>query len=223
MEDIKRITLFMGHYGSGKTNAAVNYAIMLKNKGLDTAIYDLDIVNPYFRTVDGKSMLDKSGVKLIASPYAASNVDIPAMAAGNYAMVDDKTLHAVVDVGGDDRGALALGRYAAEIVQENNYDMLLVFNKYRFETKDIQGALQIKEEIETACNMKFTAIVNNSNLGAETTINTVLDSVKFAEELAKATGLKVKFTTCKNDLYDELKKFINNLMPMQLIKYGAWQ
>lgn len=223
MENIKRITLFMGHYGSGKTNAAVNYAIMLKNKGFDTAIYDLDIVNPYFRTVDGKSLLDSYGVELVASKYASSNVDLPAMAAGNYAIIDKKNMHAVVDVGGDDRGALALGRYASEIVEENNYDMLLIVNKYRFETKDIQGAIEIKDEIEQACKMKFTGIVNNSNLGAETTIDTVLNSIGYVEELSKATNLEVKFTCVRNDLYDGLKQHIKNLMPMQLIKYGSWQ
>lgn len=223
MDNIKRITLFMGHYGSGKTNVAVNYAIMLKTRGFDTAIYDLDIVNPYFRTVDGKALLDASGVKLVASKYAASNVDLPAMTAGNYEMIDNKKMHAVVDVGGDDRGALALGRYSKEIIEENNYDMLFVVNKYRFETKDIEGALSIKKEIETACNMKFTAIVNNSNLGAETTVKTITDSIDFVEELARITNLKVKFTCVRGDLYENTKQYINNLMPLKLISYGSWQ
>ncbi|HOO22348.1 MAG TPA: hypothetical protein PKY53_01555 [Clostridia bacterium] len=223
MDNIKRITLFLGHYGSGKTNVSVNFAIMLKKMGFDTAIYDLDIVNPYFRTVDGKSLLDKNGVKLVASEYAATNVDIPAMTSGNYAITTEKYMHAVVDVGGDDRGALALGRFAKDIAAENDYDLLLVVNMYRFETRDIAGAMEIKEEIETACKLKFTALVNNSNLGVETTAQTVLDSQSYMEELSKASGLPVKFTAVRRDLYEQLNKHITNLMPMDLIKYGNWQ
>lgn len=223
MNDFKRVTLFMGHYGSGKTNIAVNYAVMLKNKGFDTAIYDLDIVNPYFRTVDGKNMLDKSGVKLISSAYAGSNVDIPAMAPENYMIIDNKNQYAVVDVGGDDRGALALGRYSKAILKENNYDMLLVINKYRFETHDATGLIEIKEEIESACNMKFTGIVNNSNLGTETTVQNIIDSAAYAEEIARITGLKIKFTCVRKDLYSELLKYNKNIMPIELIKYVNWQ
>lgn len=219
----KRVTLFMGHYGSGKTNIAVNYAVMLKNKGYDTAIYDLDIVNPYFRTVDGKSILDRYGVKLVASEFAGSNVDIPSMAAENYAIIDNKNRYAVVDVGGDERGALALGRYSKEIIEENNYEMLLVINKYRFETKDIAGAIEIKEEIENACKIKFTGIVNNSNLGSETVAKTVLASVPYAEELSRVTGLEIKFTAVRNDLLGELSQYLENLMPVELIKYVNWQ
>lgn len=222
-DKLKRVTLFMGHYGSGKTNIAVNYALMLKNMGFDTAVYDLDIVNPYFRTTDGKKMLEKKGIKLIASDYAGSNVDIPAMAAENYAMTDDKTKYAVADVGGDDRGALAMGRYADSLKRENNYDMLLVVNKYRLETRNIEGVIQIKEEIERACGMNFTALVNNSNLGKETTVHTVMDSIPFMEKLSERINLKIKFTAIEKSLCAQLVKKIENILPLDIIKYVSWQ
>ena len=116
----KRITLFSGHYGSGKTNVAVNYSVYVKNLGKKVSIYDLDIVNPYFRTIDAKNTLDKYGVEVIVSKYAETNVDIPALNSASYKMLDDKTRYAIVDVGGDDRGALALGRFADGIKNENN-------------------------------------------------------------------------------------------------------
>ena len=77
--ETKRVTLFSGHYGSGKTNVALNYAIYLKEQGVDVEIYDMDIVNPYFRTLDGKSMLDEHNIPLVVSDYANTNVDVPAM------------------------------------------------------------------------------------------------------------------------------------------------
>ena len=122
---IKRMTIFAGHYGSGKTNIAINYALFLKRQSLTVSIGDLDIVNPYFRTKDGERVLNENEVRLISSKYANSNIDLPSIPAEIYSLIDDKSVHAVMDVGGDDRGALALGRYADKIKEENDYEMLL--------------------------------------------------------------------------------------------------
>lgn len=218
----KRITLLMGHYGSGKTNVAVNYAIYLKEQGEKVAIYDLDIVNPYFRTVDAQNILQEKGVELIVSPFAETNVDLPAMNPASYKMTADKSSFAVVDVGGDDRGALALGRFSDKIKEENNYEALLVVNKYRPETKDFNGVLEIKEEIENACKIKFTGIVNNSNLGEETTADLVIESDKFISEISKKLNLPVIFTAVNEPLVKEVEKKVKNVLPVSLIKYGNW-
>ncbi len=219
---MKRVTLFSGHYGSGKTNIAVNYALSLAEKGKKVSIYDLDIVNPYFRTVDAQNVLTKSGVELIVSPFAETNVDIPAMNAASYKMIDDLTRYAVVDLGGDDRGALALGRFSDKLKEEDNYEFLFVVNKYRPETRDLEGVLQIKNEIEYASRMKFSGIVNNSNLGRETTAETVVSSLDFIKEISDATKLPVVFTAVEENLLDVLKEKIKNPLPINLIKYGDW-
>ena len=218
----KRVTLFMGHYGSGKTFVAVNYALALNKKKIPVSIYDLDIVNPYFRTVDAQNLLEKEGVELVVSPFAETNVDIPAMNAKSYKMVADKSRFAVADIGGDDRGALALGRFSEEIKAENNYDCLWVVNNLRPETRDIEGALEVKNEIEIASKIKFTGIVNNANLGNETTKKTVLEGLEFVKELSKTTGLEVKFTAVRSDLIDEEILKIKNVLPIEPIKYGNW-
>ena len=160
----KRITLLCGHYGSGKTNIAVNMALDLSRDHEKVVIADLDIVNPYFRTVDSEEDLREAGVKLVVSSYANSNVDIPALPQEMYSLVDDKSLTCVVDVGGDDRGAYALGRISGAIREENDYDMFLVINRYRPLTPDAESTLEIMHEIEAAASLPFTGIINNSNL-----------------------------------------------------------
>ncbi len=221
--DSKRITVFMGHYGSGKTFCAVNYAIMLARKKLPVSIYDLDIVNPYFRTVDALKTLEKEGVELVVSPFAETNVDIPAMNAKSYKMLDDKSRFAVADIGGDDRGALALGRFNERIKKENDYDALWVVNRFRPETRDIEGALEIKAEIESTGKLAFTGIVNNANLGLDTTEEDILSGLKFCDELSKITGLPIKFTSVREDLITEnLKNKIKDILPVVPIKYGDW-
>ncbi len=214
----KRITLFMGHYGSGKTNIAVNYALKLKEKNENVVIADLDIVNPYFRTRDSETELKKAGVKLISSEFANSNVDLPALPQDAYSIVDDSSFVSVIDVGGDDRGAYALGRYADKIKAENNYEMLFVFNKYRPLTPDSESAFEVMKEIETACNMKFTAIVNNSNVGELTEAEDVLKSVADVNELASLSGLPIKMTAVNENLFTTLNGKIENLFSLKLQK-----
>ena len=165
----KRLTLFAGHYGSGKTNLALNYARWLKRQGLPVTIADLDIVNPYFRTKDSAQELREAKIRLICSEYANTNLDIPALPQDLYAITDDPGLCAVVDVGGDDRGALALGRIAPALAKENNYEMLLVINAYRPLTRGAADVLQIKEEIEFSLDIFPTTM--KSVIGSKSWVN----------------------------------------------------
>lgn len=214
--DYKRITLLCGHYGSGKTNVALNMAYDLKKSYDNVAIADLDIVNPYFRTKDSAKELEEKGIKLIVSEFAGSNVDIPAMPAEMYSLTDNKTVRAVIDVGGDDRGALALGRISPSILEENDYECLLVINKFRPLTPDVESTLEVMNEIETACGIKMTGLVNNSNLGAETTAEDVLGSLEYAEAVSKATQLRIVCTAVNEILFDGLKDKIDNILPLKL-------
>ena len=220
---IKRLTVFSGHYGSGKTNVAVNYALWLREKNENVVIADLDIVNPYFRTKDSMKVLSEKGVRLISSEYANSNVDVPALPAETYGVLQDKGCFGIIDVGGDDRGALALGRYSEAIKEENDYELLFVINKFRPLTKTADAALSIMAEIENACHMKFTAIVNNSNLGNLTEAEDVLNSLPYAEEISKKANIPIKMTTVKKELYEALKEKIENLMPIELYVVQSWE
>ena len=218
MIDFKRLTILSGHYGSGKTNIALNLAFELKKLYNKVAIADIDIVNPYFRTKDSEELLNKAEIKLICSPYANSNVDIPALPQEIYSVTDDLSLHAILDVGGDERGALALGRVAPKIKEENNYDMFFVINKFRPLTSDIEGAKEVFNEIENACKIKFTGIINNSNLGRETTCEDVISSVDFAKDFAKEVNLPLVLTTVEENLYEQLKEKVSNLYPLTMQK-----
>ena len=214
--DYKRITLLCGHYGSGKTNVALNMAYDIRKSGEKVTIADLDIVNPYFRTKDSAKELEEQGIELIVSEYAGTNVDIPALPAGMYSLTDNKEVKAVIDVGGDDRGALALGRISPAIKEENNYEMLLVINKFRPLTPDAESTVEVMGEIEVAGGLKFTGIVNNSNLGELTTAEDVLNSVEYAKKVSEITGIPLKCTTVKQELYTELEGKIENLLPLKL-------
>lgn len=214
--DHKRVTLFAGHYGSGKTNIAVSYALLLAREGKKTAIADLDIVNPYFRTKDSASELEAAGVDLISPQFANTNVDLPALPAEAYRLVEDKSIFAVMDVGGDDRGAYALGRYAPFILEEEDYCMAFVANPCRPLTRTPEEALEVMREIETAGGVPFTAIVNNANLAHETTPETVLAAIPYMERLSKLSGLPIWLTSAEETVAAGLAGKIPHLLPMKL-------
>ena len=213
--DHKRLTLFAGHYGSGKTNIAVNYALHLAAEGKKVCIGDLDIVNPYFRTKDSEQVLKNAGIDLISPQFANSNVDLPALPAEAYRLVEDRSVYAIMDIGGDDRGAYALGRYVPAIRAENDYRMIFVANCYRPLTATPEEALEVMQEIEQACGLAFTDIINNSNLGEETTPETVLQSQSYIEKLCNLSNLPLFATTAEQKVAEKLQ-LPGDILPMQL-------
>ena len=212
----KRLTLFAGHYGSGKTNIAVNYALLLASEGKKVCIADLDIVNPYFRTKDSAAVLEAAGVDLISPQYANTNVDLPALPAASYRLVQDRSSYGIMDIGGDDRGAYALGRFVPSILEENDYRMIFVANASRPLTRTAEDAMEVMAEIEAACGLKFTDLINNTNLGSETTAETVLAAENYMQELSRLSGLPIFATTATEEVAAELNGRIENVLPMKL-------
>lgn len=164
----KRIAVFTGHFGSGKTEVAVNYAVQTAEKGKKTAIVDLDIVNPFFRTADVKSRLEEKGIKVITPVYANTNVDVPSLPADISGMFEDRSYNVILDVGGDDLGARAVSRYRDQIIRED-YIHYFVVNIRRPMTRTKDEIIEMLLEIQNSAGIKVDKIVNNANLlGAST-------------------------------------------------------
>ena len=218
MYPLKRLTILCGHYGSGKTNVAVNIATELKKTRDTVTVADLDIVNPYFRTKDSASYFEERGIRLICSAYANSNVDIPALPQEMYALTDDRSMTAVLDIGGDDRGALVLGRLAPKILAEGDYEMLMVINRYRPLTRDAASTMEVMTEIELAGGIRFTGLINNSNLGELTTAEDILASREYAEEISRLSGLPIVMTSVRADLAPSVDGRMPHVFPLELQK-----
>ena len=214
----KRITLFVGHYGSGKTNLAVNYAAHLSGQGKRVVLADMDIVNPYFRSKDSEEELRALGIQTLSSPYANTNLDAPAMPASFYGIFEHKDRFAVLDVGGDDRGAVALGRYVPMIREENDFEMIFVANAHRALTPTPEDALEVMREIELACKLPVTAIANNSHLGEFTDAETVLASESYVQRLCELSGLPLVMTAFEKKLAPDLADRVPHPFPITLQK-----
>ena len=219
----KRITLFAGHYGSGKTNIALNYAKLLRRDRYDVAVADLDIVNPYFRTKDAAPELERDGIRLVVSDFANSNVDFPALPKEMYSLIASPdgggtAPRIVVDVGGDDRGALALGRYVDDIRAGGDYEMLAVVNASRPLTRTPADTVEVLREIEAACAIPFTGIVNNTNLGRRTTEEVVLESMPYAKAIAEAMGVPVRFTCAAAPIAAQLSGRVQDILPLDIMQ-----
>ncbi|MCL1885232.1 MAG: hypothetical protein FWF98_00465 [Dehalococcoidia bacterium] len=219
---LARVTVFAGHFGSGKTSIAVAYALWAKQQKNRVVLCDLDIVNPYFRMAGAADALKRAGVGLIASRFAGTNVEAPAIPVGTLAIFDDTDITGIIDLGGDDRGALALGRYAGLLQKSGAFEMLLVTNQYRPLTRNLDDLCQIKNEIETASMVGFTGLINNSNLATETTLQDVIATADFATEASEKLALPLKMTAIDNRLLqseeaqEEARLTLGEVFPMAL-------
>ena len=222
MYNDKRIRIIVGHYGSGKTEFSVNYAIKLVEKGKKVALVDLDVVNLYFRSREKEKNLSESGVRLISSSIKASAVDIPAISAEAYAPLQDKTYETILDLGGDPVGARVLGRYH-DILKEEDYDMFYVLNANRPETSTLDKAIGYLNAIEGTGRVKITGIINNTHMLKSTTIDDVLKGQKLAEELSKTLEIPIKYIVALEDIAKKLPKNLEGeIFPIKLYMREDW-
>lgn len=208
---LPRLIILTGHYGSGKTSLAVQLAGCISRFGARVTLCDLDIVNPYFRTSDRRAELEKRGIRVVSSRFAGGNLDIPALPRELGAALSARDGYTIVDVGGDDRGALALGRYAPQITNGQPYEMLFVVNFFRPRTRTPQDALTVLREVETTCGIRATALINNSNLGGETTAADMKSTYGRMEELSALAHLPVAYTAADRRLQFALSDVVQPL------------
>jgi RecA/RadA recombinase len=186
-----RIHIFSGHFGSGKTEVALNFAIKERKKGKRVTIVDFDIVNPYFRTNDARGVLEKNGIKLIANSYASSNLDMPTVPLNLLSVFNDDDATVIFDVGGDDDGALALGQYK-QYFDKQGYEMHFVVNTKRPLTRSAEDFIEMAQRIESASRLKFTDIYNNTNLSVSTDSDTLFSDYAEIEKLSEKMGIMIK-------------------------------
>lgn len=216
---MKKINIVTGHYGSGKTNFSANLAVRIAERGERVTVVDLDIVNPYFRSADFGELFGSRNIELVAPMYANSNLDIPAISFDLERIAAEEG-YVVIDVGGDDAGAIALGRYAEAFSgYADKLDMLYVVNCRRFLTRTAAEALELMYEIEAAANMRHTAIVNNTNLLYETTGAVLEKSESFTAEIAERAGLPVAYTCVPLGLTAN----VTNPFPVEIYVKKPWE
>lgn len=224
LEHLKRIIVIVGHYGSGKTNLSVNLALHLNQLGKNVTLVDLDIVNPYFRSADFKEFMQENSINMISPVYAGTNLDIPALTGQLDAEINsDKTL--IIDVGGDDAGAAALGRYSTLIKQAGGCDMLYVVNAYRYLTRTAEEASKILGEIQIASRLNVTGVINNSNLAEITTAQDVAKTDEFAKTIAETQGVPLLFTAVNERIAPETEELLANktIVPVKIFVKKPWE
>lgn len=218
-----RINIFCGHFGSGKTEVSLNYALKLAGEGKKVTIIDLDIVNPYFRTADAKKILNEHGIELIASEFANSNLDMPTVPQEIKKVFCSKESHVIFDVGGDEDGAYALGQYK-DFFENEPYRMVFVVSTKRPMTKTCDELFELAQNIEYASRLKFTDIANNTNLGKLTDENTLLSDYDEIKALSEKMGVPVTMQCGLEKSLSKLPQEFDYLkFPMKIYIKMPWE
>lgn len=215
-----RLTLVTGHYGTGKTEFSVNLALALAEAGERTALADLDIVNPYFRSRERRELLEAAGVRLIATSQALADADVPALPAELHALLEDRTVRGVLDIGGDPSGARVLARYRPRIVKED-YRLLYVVNAARPEVRTAERSAEVLRAIETVTGLACTGLVNNTHLCGETTAGDIREGAALAEEVSRLTGIPVACHAAESRFREALKDL--DPFPMEIRMKKPWE
>jgi hypothetical protein len=223
MLDDKRIRIIIGHYGSGKTEFAVNYAVKLAQQGQKVAMADLDIVNPYFRSRERQEMLEKHGIHFIGSAIDRSaGSDLPAIASSVLGPLQDESYQVVLDVGGDSMGARALGRYHSYF-KPGNYDMFCVLNANRPETQDVEGAIQHLRSIEGVARAPVTGLINNTHLLRETTVEEVLKGQELVKKVSEQLNIPIRYVSTLEEVARHLPSEIEGeIFPIKMFMREDW-
>ncbi len=222
--DDKRIRIITGHYGSGKTEFAVNYVKALRRSVEGkVAIADLDIVNVYFRSREKKDELEQLGIQVIASNIEGANADVPAVSGAMTMPVVNKDYQYVIDLGGNDVGTLVLGRIKP-IIDHAETDFFMVVNVYRPNTSTPEGIIEQMENLEYAAGLKVTGFINNTNLVRETTADCLAYGDEVLKEVTKRTGVPVKYVTYVKELLTEgvPEGLAGELFPMEFNMRKTW-
>jgi len=222
--DDHRIRVVIGHYGSGKTEFAVNYAFKLAALGRKVTIADLDVVNPYFRSREKAGILEAEGVEVISSSLGNSaGIDLPSVSASVLKPLQDETCDVVLDVGGDPVGARALARFSPYLTK-GACDLFCVVNTNRTETQNLEGILYYVRSIESTIGVKITALVNTTHLVHETTAEVVLSEQAMIEEAAKILEIPVRYVVALDHLKEELQtqRFEGELFPINMYMRDVW-
>ena len=210
--DFSHIIVVAGHYGCGKTNLSINLAHHLAQQGEAVTLVDLDLVNPYFRSSDYQEEMEERGIHVISPLYASTNLDIPALSPEINSVFVKPEGHVIFDVGGDDAGAAALGRFAAKIRESGPYEMLYVINRYRVLTSSAAEAAAILPEIEASSRLKATGIVNNSHLLQDTGQFTFFSQILYTQGF-QHLGIRTVRQCLFGSRTDRFQLFLHNIVP----------
>lgn len=226
MNKEKRITIIVGHYGSGKTEFAVNYALYLKNQGKKTALIDLDIANPYFRSRERRDFLQEKGIKVYGSAYEHEiTAEIPAISANLRAPLEDLSYHVIVDAGGNDSGARVLNQFKKYFVGDN-CQMFCVINRNRPDTHDLEGAVAHVTSIEIETGLKVSGLINNTHMLRQTTAADIIKGHELCSILSSnLSDIPIVFDSCVESLCEAVQQQSKqplSLFPIQLYMRPTW-
>ena len=217
-----RISIVTGHYGTGKTEFSVNLALALAAEGASVMLADLDIVNPYFRSRERRSLLEEAGVRLISSSQACSDADVPSLPAELLAILENRDIRGVLDIGGDPVGARVLARFQPKIVQED-YQLIYVLNANRPEVRTAEAAVRYLRGIEATTGLTCTGIVNNTHLCGDTTEEEIRKGAALAAEASRETNIPVLCHVAEEKFVPTLSDLPETVFPITIKMKKPWE
>ncbi len=210
---MKRIEIFLGGYGSGKTELAINRAFQLKDEGKEIAIADLDIVNMYFRSRDVVKQFESLGIKLIVPEGKYSAADTPFIPAALRGYILNEKYNLILDVGGDPDGARVLGVYRDEL-KKMGHTAYFVINASRPFAQNPDELIQLIKSVEYASGIEIQYLINNTNFAEYTREEDILKGIKLTELIAEKLNKEFLYSS----VWEDIEINLESKYPIKKIK-----
>ena len=227
---MKNVKVLIGNYGSGKSELALNFAMQAAARGERTELIDLDMVNTYFRLTERGKMVEQKEIRLVSPNFACSGIEtlsLPAEIASAFVLDWDNV---IFDVGGDDVGATALGRYHEDFMElePGSLEVLNVINIRRPLASTLEKIQRLQEGMQAHARLQITGMINNTNLATMTSVQELRDGYELLKEVSDITGIPVAYTTGKKEFLDAFlaenpdPKYVGKPIAIDMYMHRDW-
>ena len=169
--------VFIGESGCGKTELAINCAITLRQSRDNVVILDMDQTKGAYRCRDHKDLIEGKDIKLLAGLHF---MDSPIVPPGVERLLKDENSMNVLDIGGNETGALTVGQYSEYL---DGSTVFYVVNPYRLLSADKAHIEYMQNLIMAYGGFRQFITIGNPNIGNQTDSDIVLEGIHSLEEM----------------------------------------
>lgn len=220
VEQGKKVFVFMGEAGSGKSEIAINWALMLAASGRPVRFFDMDQTKPLFRSRELSKLLQKNNILFEKQSQV---LDAPVIPHGVLEQIKESDSFTILDIGGNVGGARVIGQFAE--AWGSTVAAYLVINCYRPFSSSQCDLLETIDSIVSTSRFENAGVISNPNFGEQTLLEDVIEGHKYLESILRETKYDTELLAAPEALQTEVQKAFPGIDVLGITRYikAPWE